>query len=91
MLQGSFFLGFGPEAEGKRCWAFRPAPAEYEDEGFESGFRSYGFTILITHIRGLVTPLITTHEPPSRVLGFSLAALETTGVSSEILGPNRDP
>ena len=22
-------------------------------------------TILITHIRGLITPLITTHEPPS--------------------------
>ena len=25
-------------------------------------------TILITHIRGLITPLMTTHEPPSRVL-----------------------
>ena len=24
-------------------------------------------TILITQIRGLLTPLITTHEPPSRV------------------------
>ena len=24
-------------------------------------------TILITHIRGLITPLITTHGPPSRV------------------------
>ena len=24
-------------------------------------------TIFITHIRGLITPLITTHEPPSRV------------------------
>ena len=23
-------------------------------------------TILITHIRGLITPLVTTHEPPSR-------------------------
>ena len=23
-------------------------------------------TILIIHIRGLITPLITTHEPPSR-------------------------
>ena len=23
-------------------------------------------SILITHIRGLITPLITTHEPPSR-------------------------
>ena len=25
-------------------------------------------TILITHIRGLITPLITTHEPPSTPL-----------------------
>ena len=24
-----------------------------------------GVTILITHVRGLVAPLITTHEPPS--------------------------
>ena len=24
-------------------------------------------TIVLTHIRGLITPLITTHEPPSRV------------------------
>ena len=24
-------------------------------------------TILVTHIRGLITPLISTHEPPSRV------------------------
>ena len=29
-------------------------------------------TILITHIRGLVTPLITTHEPPSTFYGFGL-------------------
>ena len=27
-------------------------------------------TILITHIRGLTTPLITTHEPPSRHEAF---------------------
>ena len=26
-----------------------------------------GVTINITHITGLVTPLITTHEPPSRM------------------------
>ena len=25
-----------------------------------------GVTVLITHIRGLITLLITTHEPPSR-------------------------
>ena len=23
-------------------------------------------TLLITHVRGLITPLITTHEPPSK-------------------------
>ena len=26
-------------------------------------------TIIITHIGGLITPLITTHEPPSRGFG----------------------
>ena len=25
-------------------------------------------TVIITHIRGLITPLMTTHEPPSRAL-----------------------
>ena len=30
-------------------------------------------TVLITLIRGLITPLITTHEPPSRVSGFRTA------------------
>ena len=30
-------------------------------------------TIVITHIRGLKAPLITTHEPPSRVKGISLS------------------
>ena len=29
-------------------------------------------TIVITHTRGLITPLITTHEPPSRAKGFAL-------------------
>ena len=27
-------------------------------------------TILITHIRGLITPPIAIHEPPSRVWGY---------------------
>ena len=27
-------------------------------------------TIIITHIRGLITPLITTHEPSSKGFGF---------------------
>ena len=35
-----------------------------------------GVTILITHIRGLITPLITTHEPPSRVLESLTSGLE---------------
>ena len=26
-------------------------------------------TIVITHIRGLITPLISTHEPPSKTSG----------------------
>ena len=29
-------------------------------------------TIVINYIRGLITPLITTHEPPSRALGFRI-------------------
>ena len=29
-------------------------------------------TIVVTHIRGLITPLITTREPPSRAKGFGL-------------------
>ena len=29
-------------------------------------------SILITHITGLITPLITTHEPPSRVQRFKI-------------------
>ena len=36
---------------------------------FISGVVS-GVTILLTHIRGLITPLITTHEPPSRFDGL---------------------
>ena len=34
------------------------------------GFRGLGFrvTVIITHIRRLVTPLITTHEPPSMLV-----------------------
>ena len=36
-------------------------------------------TIIITHIKGLITPLITTHEPPSKPVGFRLSALGTRG------------
>ena len=31
-------------------------------------------TILITHIRGLITLLITTHEPPSKALFWAIKA-----------------
>ena len=36
--------------------------------------RRLGFlTIVITHMKGLITPLITTHEPPSKMpLGFKV-------------------
>ena len=29
-----------------------------------------GVTIVVAHIKGLITPFITTHEPPSSVVGF---------------------
>ena len=32
-------------------------------------------TILITHIRGLINPLITTHEPPSMAYQYFLQLL----------------
>ena len=32
-------------------------------------------TILTTHIKGLITPLITTHEPPSRVYGCRVSGV----------------
>ena len=31
-------------------------------------------TIIITHLRGHVTPLITTHEPPSKYRGVELVS-----------------
>ena len=40
-------------------------------------------TILITHIRGLTTPLITTHEPPSRLWVFRCRAGGTKGLHFE--------
>ena len=39
-------------------------------------------TILITHIRGLLTPLITTHEPPS-IMTFSWNPYRTLYRTSE--------
>ena len=35
-------------------------------------------TIVITHLRGLITPLITTHEPPSN-LAFPTAEAKDSG------------
>ena len=37
-------------------------------------------TIAITHIGGLITPLITTHEPPSRGVGFPVKSAFFGGV-----------
>ena len=42
----------------------------------------------MTHIRGLITPLITTHEPPSRVqdlLGLQ-DALQSLGLANSACG-----
>ena len=36
-------------------------------------------TTVITHIRGLIAPLITTHEPPSRVWGLGGLGLRVGG------------
>ena len=42
-------------------------------------------SILITHIRGLLTPLITTHEPPSRALNYTFEACSfQSGISDAI-------
>ena len=38
-------------------------------------------TLVITHIRGLRTPLITTHEPPSRVKGLGFIRVLIRGAS----------
>ena len=38
-------------------------------------------TIVITHIRGLITPFITTHEPPSRVPGLRVWHLSSCAVT----------
>ena len=38
----------------------------------------YRVTVIITHIRGLITPLTTTHEPPSRDYGGILQPLFMT-------------
>ena len=41
--------------------------------------------ILITLIRGLITPLMTTHEPPSKVGQISSIQLELPVVDLEVL------
>ena len=53
-------------------------------------------TILITHIRGLITSLITTHEPPSivfrllsRGLSFGCIAADTIWVTETSQDPTR--
>ena len=37
-------------------------------------------TIVITCIRGLITPLISTHEPPSRVWGLRVLVFCKAGI-----------
>ena len=41
-------------------------------------------TIVLAHIRGLITPLITTHEPPSKNLQLNMQELE--GNAADITG-----
>ena len=48
--------------------------AGYNDDGFRLGGSCVVIsrvirrvTMIMTHIRGLISPFITTHEPPSRV------------------------
>ena len=43
-------------------------------------------TILIIHIRGLITPLITTHEPPSRTTSGGLEGLGLGAEGSGLRG-----
>ena len=64
----------------KRALIYRDSTRDLERdlEGYQKGLLGGSWlvisgvisrvTIGITHIRGLMTPLITTHEPPSRVL-----------------------
>ena len=43
-------------------------------------------TILTTHIRGLITPRIATHEPPSGLLSVpELGGLRTIGILKRVL------
>ena len=50
-------------------------------------------TILITHIRGLISPLITTHEPPSMTSrpGGPLKQVSLFGERVGESGPAREP
>ena len=42
-----------------------------------------GVSIITTHIRGLITPLIARHEPPSRVWHLSGQVSAEVGLRSE--------
>ena len=44
-------------------------------------------TVLITHLRGLITPLITTQEPPSRGLVLRACDIRLRGQSCQTLNP----
>ena len=41
-------------------------------------------TIIMTYIRGLIAPLITTHEPPSRGQDFGLSRSQGPGLRFQV-------
>ena len=42
--------------------------------------------IVITHIKGLTTPLKTTHEPPRRDVGFGVHGIRASGLGFRAQG-----
>ena len=47
--------------------------------------------VVITHVRGLITPLITTHEPPSKPQEFPCRVLARQGAELENGKPFHEP
>ena len=43
-----------------------------------------GASTIITYIRGLIAPLITTHEPPSRGQDFGLSRSQGPGLRFQV-------
>ena len=105
--------GLGPRAQGFRVFLFRVQGLGFRfrvriNKGTVQGSILGGswvvisgvtskVTIIITHIRALITPLITTHEPPSkgrfhgfRVQGGSSGVEGRGSQDFQILGGMRD-